>query len=112
MGENHEDDEFLGILGVDAITPKVVSTMGIRDLRTAQCMTQRELAEKVGLLRGRISDYETGSYSPGNMTLALAIKMGDALHVRDLRKLVEPDETPPSRRKKSLDAARKVRAGS
>lgn len=101
--KNHEDDEIRGIQGVDAITPKVVSIMGLRDLRIARGMTQRDLAENVGLLRGRIGDYETGSYNPENMTLALAIKMGDALHVRDLRKLVEPDETPHSRQKRSRD---------
>ena len=65
--------------------------MGLRDLRIARGMTQRQLAEKVGLYAGRISDYETGMYDPENMTLALAIRYADALGVRDLRKLVEPD---------------------
>ncbi|KFJ04861.1 helix-turn-helix domain-containing protein [Bifidobacterium thermacidophilum] len=75
--------------------------MGIRDLRKAQGMTQREVGELTGISAHRIGDYETGFLPPKNMTLETAIRIGDALHVRDLRKLLEPDVTPPGRQKKS-----------
>ena len=74
--------------------------MGIRDLRIARGMTQRELSEKSGVLRARISDYETGFVNPYNMVLDNAIKLADALGVQDLRKLVEPGDPAPKRPKK------------
>ena len=77
--------------------------MGIKDLRKARGMSQQCLSDKSGVPRARISDYETGFVPPKNMTLETAVRIGDALHVRDLRKLLEPDETPPGREKKSRD---------
>ena len=77
--------------------------MGIRDLRHSRGMTQRDLGKLSGVAAQRISDFETGFVPPKNMTLETAIRIGDALHVRDLRKLLEPDVTPPGRQKKSRD---------
>ena len=77
--------------------------MGIRDLRKARGMTQRDVSKLTGIGPSRIGDYETGFLPPKNMTLETAVRIGDALHVRDLRKLLEPDETPPGREKKSRD---------
>lgn len=77
--------------------------MGIRDLRKARGMTQRDVGKLSGMAAQRISDYETGFVPPKNMTLETAVRIGDALGVRDLRKLLEPDVTPPGREKKSRD---------
>ena len=77
--------------------------MGIRDIRHSRGMTQRDVSELTGIGAKRIGDYETGFIPPKNMTLETAIRIGDALHVRDLRKLLEPDVTPPGRQKKSRD---------
>ena len=74
--------------------------MGIRDLRHAQGMTQRQIGDITGISPKRIGDYETGYIPPKNMTLETAIRLGDALHVHDLRKLLEPDTTPTGRHKK------------
>ena len=54
-------------------------------------LTQRELAEKVGISYGRIGDYEQGRYTVGGMSLDLAIKFCDALRVRNPRKLLDSD---------------------
>lgn len=37
--------------------------MGLRELRLKRGMTQRELADKVGISYGRVGDYEKGRYS-------------------------------------------------
>jgi transcriptional regulator with XRE-family HTH domain len=75
--------------------------MGIRDLRHAQGMTQRQIGDIAGISPKRIGDYETGYIPTKNMTLETAIRLGDALHVHDLRQLLEPDTTPPGRHKKN-----------
>lgn len=63
--------------------------MGLKELRLKRGLTQRELAEKVGVSYGRIGDYEQGRYTVGGMSLDLAIKLCDALRVRNPRKLLE-----------------------
>lgn len=67
--------------------------MGLKELRTKRGLTQRELAEKVGMSGGNISDIESGRRSEANLTLATAIKLCDALRVRNPRKLLDSDET-------------------
>lgn len=67
--------------------------MGLKELRTARHMTQRELAEKVGVSQGRIADWERGSREVSRMSLDIAIRLADALKVRDLRKLLDSDES-------------------
>lgn len=67
--------------------------MGLKELRTKRGLTQRELAEKVGMSGGNISDIESGRRSEANLTLATAIKLCDALKVRNPRKLLDSDET-------------------
>lgn len=67
--------------------------MGLKELRLKRGLTQRELAEKVGVSYGRIGDYEQGRYTVGGMSLDLAIKFCDALRVRNPRKLLDSDET-------------------
>lgn len=65
--------------------------MGLKELRTRRGLTQRELAEKVGMSGGNISDIESGRRSEANLTLATAIKLCDALKVRNPRKLLDSD---------------------
>lgn len=65
--------------------------MSLKELRVKRGMTQRELAEKVGVSYGRIGDYEQGRYNVGGMSLDLAIKFCDALRVRNPRKLLDSD---------------------
>lgn len=65
--------------------------MGLKELRMKRGLTQRELAEKVGMSGGNISDIESGRRSEANLTLATAIKLCDALKVRNPRKLLNSD---------------------
>lgn len=65
--------------------------MGLKELRTKRGLTQRELAEKVGMSGGNISDIESGRRSEANLTLATAIKLCDALSVANPRKLLDSD---------------------
>lgn len=67
--------------------------MGLKELRTKRGLTQRELAEKVGMSGGNIAAIECGRRSEANLTLATAIKLCDALKVRNPRKLLDSDET-------------------
>lgn len=65
--------------------------MGLKELRMKRGLTQRELAEKVGMSGGNISDIESGRRSEANLTLATVIKLCDALKVRNPRKLLDSD---------------------
>lgn len=67
--------------------------MGLKELRMKRGMTQRELADKVGVTRQHIAAYENGVNEIDNMTLGKAIKLCDALRVRNPRKLLDSDET-------------------
>lgn len=76
-----------------ALTQEGSKAMGLKELRTKRGLTQRELAEKVGMSGGNISDIESGRRSEANLTLATAIKLCDALRVANPRKLLDSDET-------------------
>ena len=65
--------------------------MGLRELRLKRGMTQQQLAEKVGTTRGSISAIEIGARKEGNLTLAMAVKLCDALLVANPRKLLDDD---------------------
>lgn len=69
--------------------------MGLKELRMKRGMTQRELAEKIGVTQQHIAAYENGVNGIDNMTLGKAIKLCDALKVRNPRKLLgsDSDET-------------------
>lgn len=67
--------------------------MGLKELRTKRGLTQRKLTEKVGMSGGNISDIESGRRSEANLTLATAIKLCDALRVRNPRKLLDSDSS-------------------
>lgn len=63
--------------------------MGLAELRKSKNLTQRELAERAGVSNVTIANYERGDRDTGNMTLRNAIRIADALKVRDLRKLLD-----------------------
>mgnify|MGYP002649035330 FL=1 len=65
--------------------------MGMRELRLKRGMTQQQLADKVGMAQSRIAAYENGVNSIENMTLDKAIRICDALKVRNPRKLLDSD---------------------
>ena len=55
------------------------------------CEVQQQLADKAGLTQQRIGAYENGVNSIENMTLDKAIRICDALKVRNPRKLLDSD---------------------
>ena len=61
--------------------------MGLRELRLKRGMTQQQPAEKLGVTQQHVAAYENGVNSISNMTLAKALRMCDALHVANPRKL-------------------------
>lgn len=65
--------------------------MDIRELRLKRGMTQQQLADKAGLTQQRIAAYENGVNSIKNMTLGNAIRICDALHIKNPRKLLDSD---------------------
>lgn len=65
--------------------------MGMRELRLKRGMTQQQLADKVGVSQPRVAAFETGQRSAGGMSLAVAVRICDALHVKNPRKLLDSD---------------------
>lgn len=65
--------------------------MSLRELRQKRGLTQKQLADKAGISRGNIANYETGIFAIGNMTLDSALKLCDALEVSNPRKLLDSD---------------------
>lgn len=70
--------------------------MGMRELRLKRGMTQQQLADKAGLSQSRIAAFETGQRSAGGMSLDVAVRICDALHVKNPRKLLEDDSDSES----------------
>lgn len=70
--------------------------MGMRELRLKRGMTQQQLADKVGVSQPRVAAFETGQRSAGGMSLAVAVRFCDALHVKNPRKLLEDDSDSES----------------
>lgn len=66
--------------------------MGLKSLRLKRGLTQKQLAERIGVTRGYVAQFETGVSDINNITLANAVKLCDALKVSNPRKLLEPDE--------------------
>lgn len=70
--------------------------MSLRELRLKRGLTQRELAQLSDVPHTRIADTETGRRPIGRMSLDMAIRLADALHVRDVRKLLDDDASDGS----------------
>ncbi|WP_169276433.1 helix-turn-helix domain-containing protein [Bifidobacterium moraviense] len=70
--------------------------MGLRELRLKRGWTQRELAVKADVPQSRIASTETGARPIERMSLGMAVKLADALRVRDLRELLLPDDASDS----------------
>ena len=66
--------------------------MGLRELRLKRGMTQQQLADKIGVSPQRVGAFETGQRSVSGMSLDVAIRICDALHVSNPRKLLEDDK--------------------
>ncbi|WP_432624172.1 helix-turn-helix transcriptional regulator [Bifidobacterium sp.] len=66
--------------------------MGLRELRLKRGMTQKQLADKAGLSQQRVGAFETGQRKVSGMSLDVAIRICDALHVSNPRKLLEDDK--------------------
>lgn len=62
----------------------------MRELRSKRGLTQRELALRSGISQSNIAKFEAGISDVDNMTLRTAVKLGDALKLKDLRELLEP----------------------
>ena len=75
--------------------------MGLRDLRIKQGLTQQQLAEKSGIQRVNVAQFESGTRDLSNASLATGLRLADALHVSNPKKLLEPDVLPKPERKPS-----------
>ena len=77
--------------------------MSLRELRQKRGLTQEQLANKCGLSQRRISSLEIGGEQRDitRIELGTAIRIADALKVRDLRKLLPEDS--PSLKENSAD---------
>lgn len=65
--------------------------MGLKELRLKRGLTQRELAEKIGVTQQRVAAFETGARKTSGMSLEVAIRICDVLKVRNPRKLLDSD---------------------
>lgn len=63
--------------------------MSLKDLRLKRGLTQKQLAEKLGVTQQYLSHFENGERDIANMTLANAIRICDALKVSNPRKLLD-----------------------
>lgn len=64
--------------------------MALAEIRKRNGLSQRQLAKVSGVSPSRIADIERGERDIRNASLATAVKLGDALKLKDLRKLLEP----------------------
>ncbi|KFI57428.1 helix-turn-helix transcriptional regulator [Bifidobacterium choerinum] len=63
--------------------------MGLAELRKSKKLTQRALAERAHVPYVSIANIERGARDASDMTLGTAVRLADALKVRDLRKLLD-----------------------
>lgn len=64
--------------------------MALAEIRKRNGLSQRQLAKVSGVSASRIADIERGERDIRNASLATAVRLGDALKLKDLRKLLEP----------------------
>ena len=70
--------------------------MGMRELRLKRGMTQQQLADKAEMQRVNIVQFETGARNLRTASFDTALKICDALHVKNPRKLLEDDSDSES----------------
>ena len=63
--------------------------MALAEIRKRNGLSQRQLAKASGVSASRIADIERGERDIRNASLATAVRLGDALKLKDLRKLLE-----------------------
>jgi len=72
----------------------------LRDLRTAQSLTQEELAYRAGMDVTYLSDLERGKWNP---SLAIMVDLAGGLGIHPSKLLegltVDPDARPPARKR-------------
>ena len=64
--------------------------MALAEIRKRNGLSQRQLAKVSGVSASRIADIERGERDMRNASFATAVRLGDALKLKDLRKLLEP----------------------
>ncbi len=57
-------------------------------LRIQRGMTQQQLADAAGISIGQVSKFEYGERDIGGASLRIAIKIADAMEIKDLRELL------------------------
>lgn len=63
--------------------------MALAEIRKDKGLSQRQLAKVSGVNVSRIADIERGRRDMRNASFATAVKLGDALKLKDLRKLLD-----------------------
>lgn len=61
----------------------------LKDIRMEKHLSQKELADSVGIAATTISRIESGEKPVRNLSLDTAIKIANVLEVKDLRELVD-----------------------
>jgi len=80
LSDQLKDDEFRR--EYEAIQPELDVIRAIVDARTSQNLTQKELAERIGINQADISKLENGTRNPSvNLLKRLADGMGMALRI-------------------------------
>lgn len=69
------------------LSPAQAELNGIKALRRAAKLTQKQLADAAGLDIRNLQRYESGEFDIANMSLSVAVKIADALGV-DAKKLL------------------------
>ncbi|MDE5641306.1 MAG: helix-turn-helix transcriptional regulator [Bifidobacterium castoris] len=64
--------------------------MSLAEIRKSKGLSQRQLAEVSGVNASRIADIERGRRDIRKASFATAVRLADALKLKDLRKLLEP----------------------
>lgn len=80
FNEQMQDEEFRK--EYDSLTPKYEIIKEIIKERTAQNLTQKEIADKVGIKQSNISRFESGNYNPSMEFLQkIAQALGKKIHI-------------------------------
>lgn len=65
--------------------------MGLKELRMKRGLSQRQLEERSGVHHNAIAKFETGERNIRDASLDTALRLCDALRVRNPRKLLDSD---------------------